>query len=391
MKIALVSSSYVPRPRALERHVDRLAHGLAQRGAQVEVLTQGPGRGERGCIADDGVIVRRYPTGVGRLRFAVAPRLWERLRAAADEFDLVDVHVAHPALALAVARAGFCRRVFTPNAPIQRLMGWPYTRATLAVIAGSIQIVCASAVERDQLCERFPPAARRTQVVPAGVDELAIQVAKPFRDAGKTVVTVGHLERSRRIDRVIAAMASLDPEYRLVIVGDGPARHRLYAHAADLRVSERVRFAGPVLDAELYRWLRTARVVVALSEQHLSGLQVIEAVTAGAPVVASDIRIHREVAARLGRGRVTFVPTTGSPLEVADAIAEAERPTVPLTEMAPPNSEHSWDSVVDFMWSLYGRLLSGSEALPVKGYGSSGASESDSGWWDPSHAMTVRD
>ena len=375
MKIALVSSSYLPSAGELQRHVDRLAHGLARRGAEVEVLTQGAGRIEQSFIAPDGVIVRRYPTGVGRLRFAVAPRLWERLRLYADEFDLADVHVAHPALAVAVAHAGFRRRVFTPRAPLQRFMAWPYTRATLAVISGSIQIVCTSTVERDQLCGRFPLAAHRTRVVPIGVDAAAIQAADPFPDPGKVVLTVGHLERAKRIDRTVAAMASLDCAFRLIVVGDGPARHRLHAHAVDLRVSPRVQFVGSVSDAELYRWLRTARVVVALSEQDSSGLQLTEALTAGTPVVASDIPVHREAAARFGRGRVIFVSTTGSPLEVADAIVEAAETGVrsPAEDLA--SSELSWDSVVDCMWTLYGRSLSHPEPPRVAGDGAAGLPE----------------
>ena len=366
MKIALVSSSYLPNHGALERHVDRLAHGLARRGAAMEILTQGPVRGEQSLIAPDGVIIRRYPTVVGPLRFAVAPRLRERLRLAADEFDLVDMHVTNPALALAVAHIGFRRRVFTPRAPIQRIIGWPYARATLAVIDGSVQIVCNSTVERDLLCGRFPAAAGRTWVVPIGVDAAAIQAANPFPDAGEVVLTVGHLERSRRVERAIAAMASLDSAFRLIVVGDGPARHRLRARAADLRVAPRVQFVGSVPDTVLYRWLRTARVVVALSEQDSSGLQVTEALTAGAPVVASDIPVHREAAARFDRGFVIFVSPTGSPLEVADAIAEAGRLSVPsaASALATPCS---WDSVVDCMWGLYGRLLG--RAQPHSGSG----------------------
>jgi len=56
-------------------------------------------------IQPEGIIVRRFPTVVGSRRFAVAPGLWERLRHVADEFDLADVHAAHPPLALAAATA----------------------------------------------------------------------------------------------------------------------------------------------------------------------------------------------------------------------------------------------------------------------------------------------
>jgi glycosyltransferase involved in cell wall biosynthesis len=369
MKIALVASSYLPTRGALERHVDQLARGLARRGAEVEILTQGATRGTQRHAELDGVIVRRFPTSVGPLRFAVAPGLWDRMRLVADEFDLADVHCTHAPFALAVARAGFRRQVFTPHAPVQRLVGWPYFRATRTVVAGAAQIVCTSRVERDLLCGRFPLAARRTRVVPTGVDTAAIGAASSFARSGSMVLTVGRLERAKRIDRAIAAMAGLGPEFRLVVVGDGPDRHRLQAYAADLKVSSRVAFVGAVPDEELYRWLRTADVVVALPEQHSSGLQVTEALAAGASVVASDVPVHHEAAARLPDERVFFVSAVGSPLEVADAITDAAAVGVHTAIPAADSPIPSWDSVVNSMWSLYETVAFGAQTVAEDGDG----------------------
>jgi glycosyltransferase involved in cell wall biosynthesis len=117
-------------------------------------------------------------------------------------------------------------------------------------------------------------------------------------------------------------IAGFAPGFRLVVVGAGPLLHRLRAHAADLRVSSRVHFLGAVADLELYRWLRTARVVVALHDDHSSGIHVGEALAAGAPLVASELPVHREAAARFDGARVKFVSPRGSPFEVADAIPE---------------------------------------------------------------------
>lgn len=368
MKIALVASSYLPHPGGLQRHVDELARGLARRGADVEVLVQGAGRGVQHIAEREGVVVRRFPTVVRSGRFPAAPGLSERLRLAAAAFDLADVHTAHAPLALAVARAGFGRLVFTPHAPIQRLVRWPYARGTRVVVDDAAWIVCRSRVEADLLGGTFPWAAHRIRVVPTGVDAAGIRAARPFAHPGRVVLTVGRLERRKRVDRAIAAMASLDPAHRLVVVGDGPSRHRLHAYAADLRVSSRVEFVGSVPDADLFRWLRTGHVLVALAEQQASGLQVTEALTAGAVVVASDIPAHREAAADVDR--VIFVSPEGSPLEVADAISQAAslgvRPTAQESHLPVP----SWDSVVDSTLELYEALVfGGRQAVAERGDG----------------------
>jgi glycosyltransferase involved in cell wall biosynthesis len=359
MKVALVASSHPPHPGGLPRHVDELARGLARRGTDVEVLVQGGGRGMPRIAEREGVVVRRFPMVVRPGRFATVPGLSERLRRTAAAFDLADVHTARAPLALTVARAGFGRLVFTPDAPIQRVVHWPYAHMTRLVVDAAASIVCRSHVDADLLGTTFPWAADRVRVVPTGVDGEGIRAACPFAHPGRVVLTVGPLERRERVDRAIAAMASLDAEHRLVVVGDGPNRHRLRAYAADLRVSSRVRFVGSVPDADLYRWLRTGHVLVALAEQQSSGVHVTEALTAGALVVASDTPVHREAAADVDGSRVIFVSPEGSPLEVADAISEAAG-----LDLRPPAQEWhlpvpSWDSVVDRTLELYEGLVSG--------------------------------
>ncbi|MFZ1995613.1 MAG: glycosyltransferase family 4 protein [Solirubrobacteraceae bacterium] len=355
MRVALVASSFLPEPGRLERRVDRLARGLAERGAQVEVLTQGPVRASVQHRA--GVTTRTFPAVAGPLRFAVAPRLRERLRLTAHEFDVIDVHTRQAPLALAVASARVRRLVLTPCASAGAFLGWPHTRAARAMLAAAPRIVCRSDFERELLCGSIPQTASRTRVVPDGVDPEAIRSAEPFDLPGTVVLAVDRLERGTGVGRAIAAMASLAPEFRLVVVGDGPVRDRLQAFAADLRVSSRVQFTGPVSDAVLHRWLRTAAVVVSLPGEQSSGTAVTEACAAGVSVVSSDLPIQRDAAERVGGG-VIFVAPRGSPLDVADAIEEASRLSVIPNPELLTSSATSWDAAIDATWDVYEEMLS---------------------------------
>lgn len=369
MRVAIVASSFLPQQGRLERRVEQLASGLASRGVEVEILTQGPAR----SILDRGELItmRRFSTAVGPWRFAVSPKLWEHLRVTSDTFDVVDVHTRHTPLALAVARTHVRHLVFTPGTTMDVFLGWPYARASRAFMASTARIICYSEVQRDLLCETLAWTAGRTHVVPDGVDLEALRAAMPFATAGIVVLAVDRLGRSTWTRRAIAAMPSLDPEFRLVVVGDGPARDQLVAYAADLRISSRVQFAGAVADAVLYRWLQTARVVVTLAGERGSGSQVTEARAAGASVVASDLPIHREAAERPGGGRVIFVAPNGSPLDVADAIDEAARVSVLPSADGLSVPAPSWESVVDSTWTLYRELI-GADLPPAR---ESGAGE----------------
>jgi glycosyltransferase involved in cell wall biosynthesis len=325
----------------------------------VEVLTQCSTRDLPELAVHGGVTWRRFPNVITPPRFAVASGLWEYLRATARSFDLADLHTNHAPFALAASRADFRRLVFSPHAPIQRLLRWPFLRATRSVIHDAAHVVCESQAARDLLADRFPADAHRMEVSPGGVDETAIRAARPFEASSRVLLSIGRLERHERIERAIASLASLDPSFRLIVIGDGPGRHRLDAYAADLRVASRMAFTGALPTPNLYRWLRTATVFVALAEHEDSGQQVAEALTAGAPVVASDIPAHREAASYVDADGVIFVSPEGSPLEVADAIADAARLRLHSVAHA---SAFGWDAVVDRTLGLYERLVLGGRA-----------------------------
>jgi glycosyltransferase involved in cell wall biosynthesis len=350
MNVALVAPPSAAHPGALERHVRTLARGLVSHGVAVELLSQGRDPGTTGVSEVDGVLERRFAASLRNRHLPIAPALSEYLRR--TSFDLVHAHYTHPLLALAAARARPERLVVSPLAPMERLLRWPYSGATRAAVHLATQTICMSHSDAALLSRAIPIATNRVRVLPQGVDVGAIRRARPFPEVSSLILTVGRLVRQKRVDRAIAAIAGLRPSFELIVIGDGPARRRFKAYAADLQVSSRVRFAGWVSDSDLHRWLRTARLLVTLSEQEAFGLQVLEGLAAGIPVVASDIPAHRE-AASFARAEVTFVSPEGSPLEVVDAILNATTTRVLETEAPIP----SWADVVDATLELYEELM----------------------------------
>jgi glycosyltransferase involved in cell wall biosynthesis len=349
MRVALVTSSYFPRQGPLERHVHELATGLTRRRVEVEVLTQDVRQGSPSVSEFDGFVVRRFAALNGN--FPISPGLWNHLRRTSGTFDVVHVHGAQPSFVLAAARGRPARFLFTPHVPVSRLLRWPYMSMMRSLIRDGAEFLCTAAAETDFLKRKFPAAADQFGVVPHGVDVAAIEAARPFDHVGVVVLTVGRLEAYKRTDRAIAALAALDPIFRLAVVGSGPAHDKLLAHAADLKVSSRVNFAGAVPESELYRWLRTASVVVALAEHASSGVHVTEAVSAGCQVIASDIPVHRDAASH-GRGSVRFVASAASPLDVAHVVSEAARSRTPKTlRLAYP----TWEQTVDSALAAYTR------------------------------------
>jgi glycosyltransferase involved in cell wall biosynthesis len=368
MKLALVSSSFAPRVGSLERHVEALARGLARHGVEVEVVTQDASIRSARVSEADGVCIRQFPTSIGGLRFGMAPGLWEYLRRSAGSWDLVHLHSAHGALGLAVGSVPSRRLVFTPHVPIQRLLRRPYGHVARAVIERAAHTVPLSGVEGELIRSNFPRAADRVRVILPGADADAIQAASPAPCSGEVVLAVGRLERCERLERTIAAMASLDQRFRLVIVGQGPGARRLSRYAHDLRVAERVHFAGAVSGPGLYRWLRSARVLVTLSELEPSGLHVFEALSAGTSVVASDVPVHREAAASsTAAAGVRLVSAECSPLQLSDAIAAVADVRVPVGAGGTvPSAEAVAQKLLPLYRSLTDRAVAPTE-MPANG------------------------
>jgi alpha-1,6-mannosyltransferase len=146
-------------------------------------------------------------------------------------------------------------------------------------------VVCASAFAAEEF-ERV--GARSVRRIALGVDADTFQPSDAPRGAVPTLVCVGRLSDEKRPDVAVATLARLAARgslARLVLVGEGPARHRLESASGDLPVT----FTGHLDSrAELARLLAHADVVLAPCPYETFGLGALEALAAGTPVVAPD-------------------------------------------------------------------------------------------------------
>lgn len=147
--------------------------------------------------------------------------------------------------------------------------------------------------------ERFVTRGR-IQVAPDGVDLAApLPVAA---DATEGPVTyLGNFHPWKGVDILVRA-AACEPALRLTLVGgNGQSRARIEALAHATGVWERVRFVGPVLPPERWRYLAEASVCAlpltrsSYGTSFTSPLKLFEYMAAARPIVASDLPALREV------------------------------------------------------------------------------------------------
>jgi glycosyltransferase involved in cell wall biosynthesis len=353
MRVAIVAPLYRPAIGGVETHVEQLATRLAAAGESVEVICQTGDRTLPGTETRDGVLVRRFAVPVPSQHYPFSPGLVRFLRRNRDDYDLIHAHNYHALPALSAARATRSPFVFTPHyhghsdSRFRNALHGPYRLLGSRIMERAAKVIAVAPAEALLLAEHFPASAAKIVVIPNGVDAERLSAAAPFeRGEDRVVLAAGRIDSYKRLDQTIRALPHLDPRFVLRITGEGPQRPELEALIGELGLEERVEFLGRVEVGELYRWFRTADVYVTMSEIEAMPVTPLEALYAGARVVASDIPAHRGTA-RFAGERLSLIPLSAGAGELAAAIDAAARSDPPAGTIP------TWDSVLESTVAVY--------------------------------------
>ncbi len=123
-------------------------------------------------------------------------------------------------------------------------------------------------------------------VIPHAVNPEFFEVESDY--SCNDCLCVGTLNHHKAVDTAIRAVAAARvPDWRLIIIGDGPLRSPLKQLARDLGVAHRVEFCGYRSRSQIIERMKTARALVILSRMDTSPNILTEAHAAGLPVVGS--------------------------------------------------------------------------------------------------------
>jgi glycogen(starch) synthase len=134
-----------------------------------------------------------------------------------------------------------------------------------------------------------PALAGRVSVIRNGVDPGEFAGVDPEARGGPYLLAVGRLAPQKGFDVLLEALGAMTGTSSLVIAGGGPDRDALRAQAARLGISARVECLGEVSRERIKRLLRGAQAVVMPSRFEGNPLIALEAMQAGAPLIASAI------------------------------------------------------------------------------------------------------
>ena len=307
---------------------------------------------------------QRIRTTIAPIRhYSVAEQL--RLPAVFNELDLDLLHVPHFNVPM-----GYRRPLVvtihdllwhsTRGTTVTTLPSWQYWlkygayRATVSSTIGRAQrIFIPTQFVADTITHHYPSAIKKLVVTYEGVGEQFVPNPK-IRRASNQLLYVGSLYPHKNVVVILDALQQL-PEYKLAIVGARDAfSEELDRQVTARGLSDRVQMVGKVTDASLVEWYQHCTTLIQPSTSEGFGLTGIEALACGAPLIASDIPVFREV---YGEAAVFFDPTRAQELVSAITQVSTEKSSARDTKRTQTLSRCSWDTMTDRMVTEFRSVL----------------------------------
>lgn len=369
MKIGIVCPYSWDVPGGVQFHIRDLAEYFIRTGHEVSVLVP----------ADDDTPLPPYVVSAGRavpvpyngsvarLNFGFLSAARVRRWLHDGEFDVIHIHEpASPSLGLLAcwAAQGPIVATFHTSNPRSRAMVAAYSilQAALEKISARIAV---SEYARRTLVEHLGGDA---VVIPNGVDVDFFAGAKPNPEwQGDTLGFIGRIDEPRKglpvLMRALPKILAARPATRLLVAGRGDEEEAVETLPPEMR--SRVEFLGMVSDEDKARLLRSVDVYVAPNTGGESfGIILVEALSAGAPVLASDLDAFAQV---LDQGAAGELFTNGDADALADAAVRLLGDPGRRAELRERGSAHvrrfDWSTVGADILSVYETVTDGTTAV----------------------------
>lgn len=313
-------------PGGVTAHVAQLARELGRSGHEVQVLApHSPSRESQD--ADLHVPLGRsvpLPSGGSIARVSLSWWLYPKVRALLrkEQFDVIHLHEPMaPILPLCVLEFSDSVNVGTFHASYARQhlyrITHPIIKRWQQRLHGNIAV---SPAARRYVNNAFPGDY---EIIPNGIDfkHFSTDVAPmpQYQDGKINILFVGRLEKRKGLRYLLEAYGKLKwdlPNIRLIVVGPGNPDKESYRVMSSQNLQD-VEFVGRVSYDDLPRYYASADIFCSPATGAESfGIVLLEAMSAGKPVVASDIEGFRGVMTHGEQGLLV-------PKKDSNALAEA--------------------------------------------------------------------
>ena len=358
MKIGIVTPYAYPMPGGVNDHVGSLYRVLRARGHDVRIITSSHGLQK----ASEGDIIRvgkgfSVPFNGSMGTITLSPTYLAQVRAILDRerFDVLHFHEPFvPFLSLVTLTLSTSVNIGTFHAFGGLSISYEFGKRMLGHYAGKLHgRIAVSPAARHFISRYFPGEYK---IVPNGVEPGRYQRAVPiarYRDGVPNILFVGRMEPRKGLIHLLRAFRRLQLDgvrARLLIVGTGPGEREARRYVLT-RQLEDVEFLGRVPEAQKAQLFKTADIYVSPATGRESfGIVLLEAMSAGAPIICSDIHGYRGV---VRRERDGILVEPGN----ADALAAAIRRLIDDPVLREQLSRAGEERAQLFTWERVGQAV----------------------------------
>ncbi len=282
-----------------------------------------------------------------------------------DGFDVIDAHYFYPdgvAAALLAKIFGKPLVITARGSDVNLLPEYFFSRVLIRWAASrASRIITVSEALRERLIG-LGIAAVKILTLRNGVDSSEFRpldyanARRTLRWSGQVLLSVGNLVESKGHHRAIEALAQF-PGTQLVVVGLGPYEGRLIEAADRFGVADRVQFAGALDREALVGYYSAADALVLASSMEGMPNVLLEALSCGLPVIATDCGGIREILVCPELGRLVRVGD-------ADALVQGIREVLAVcpdrTSIRAYGERLGWDDTIRRQRIVYAETVDSS-------------------------------
>lgn len=286
-----------------------------------------------------------------------------KLLHAKKNIDLISAHWVYPdgfGAVKVAKKMGLPVTVHALGCDINEYTKYPLRRSLIAkTLVNSDRVVVKSADLAKRSME-LGSSENKVKVVLNGVDQKKFikMDVKLSRDKlglasdAKYLLFVGNIQEEKGLIHLIRALPLVKRfDATLLVVGSGPQSRQMQALVGELNLTQQVKFVGAVPHHEVPLYLNSANALCLPSLREGCPNIVLEALSCGTPVLASDVGAVSQI---ITDNRMGVVVPAQSSEEIALAIPEV----LELKEKYSVNFKwYSWKENADRIGDIFNELL----------------------------------
>lgn len=311
LRVTMFTNNYLPFIGGVPISIERLRRGLEHLGDSTQIVAP---RYRDQPSHEDAVV--RVPSllAMGEKReFRLANIFLARIRKQVRAFRPDVIHLHHPfwlgSLGLFMARQLRIPAIYTYHTRLEHyahfvpLPGMLFRNLISHALIKRFANRCDGVIVPTYSTEeylRMIGVTTPTFVQPTGIEYERFQAVKPADVAAlrkklglsneKVFISVARLSNEKNIDFMIEAIDRLrqesDVPFRFLMIGDGHQRDRLQKKIDSLELGSHFTLVGAVQPEEMALWYNLGDAFLFASKSETQGMVILEAMSAGLPVVA---------------------------------------------------------------------------------------------------------